>query len=62
MSHPPVVIVASGGVPKTQVSVASGIKAPARTVATSGAPPITLTSNAPPVILYDEAGDEYVPA
>jgi len=61
MGHPPVVVVASGGKPRTQVSVASGIKAPVRTVATSGAPPITLTSNAPPVILYDEAGAEYVP-
>lgn len=62
MAHPPVVVVASGGVPRTQVSVASGNGAPARTVTTSGAPAITLTTNAPPVILYDEAGDEYVPA
>jgi len=62
MAYPPVVIVASGGKPRTRVTVASGIKAPVRTVAASGAPPITLTTNAPPVILYDAAGVEYVPA
>lgn len=53
MGHPPVVVVESGGVPRTQV--AEGGSAPAATVADVGRP-ITLTDNAPPIMLYDESG------
>jgi hypothetical protein len=63
MAHPklpPVQIVASGGKPMTQVAVTGG-KAPAAVVTTTG-PAITLTTNAPPVILYDTDGVEYVPS
>lgn len=59
--HPPVQVVASGGKPMTQVA-ASGGKAPAATVNTGSGPSITLTPNAPPVILYDTSGAEYVPS
>jgi hypothetical protein len=63
MAHPklpPVQIVASGGKPMTQVA-ATGGKAPAAVVNTGSGPSITLTTNAPPVILYDTDGVEYEP-
>lgn len=58
MGHPPVVVVASGGVPRTQVLVGTG-RAPALTVADSGARPITLTTGAPPVMLFNPDGSEW---
>lgn len=59
MAHPPVKVVASGGVPRTQVSD----NAPVRTVVgdDDNSPIITLTTNAPPVVLLDANGDQYVP-
>lgn len=58
MGYPPVVVVESGGVPRTQV--AEGVSAPAFTVVESGARPITLAENAPPIALFNTAGDHYV--
>lgn len=57
MGYPPVVVVESGGVPRTQV--AEGVSAPAFTVVESGARPITLADNAPPIALFNEDGTPY---
>lgn len=57
MSHPPVVVVESGGVPRTQV--AEGGSAPAFTVVESGARPITLADNSPPIALFNPDGTPY---
>jgi lysophospholipase L1-like esterase len=57
MGYPPVVVVESGGVPRTQV--AEGGSAPAYTVVESGARPITLADNAPPIALFNEDGTPY---
>ena len=57
MGYPPVVVVDSGGVPRTQV--AEGVSAPAFTVVESGARPITLTTNAPPIALFNPDGTPY---
>lgn len=59
MSHPPVVVVESGGVPRTQV--ADGVSAPAFTVAVSGARAITLADNAPPIALLNANGTRFEP-
>lgn len=62
MGYPPVVMVSSGGVPRTQV--AEGVSAPAFTVVESGARPITLADNSPSIALFNEDGTPYagVPA
>jgi hypothetical protein len=57
MGYPPVVVVESGGVPRTQV--AEGVSAPAFTVVDSGARPITLADNAPPIALFNPDGSPY---
>jgi hypothetical protein len=57
MGYPPVVVVESGGVPRTQV--AEGVSAPAFTVVTSGARPITLADGHPPIALFNEDGSPY---
>lgn len=57
MGYPPVVVVDSGGVPRTQV--AEGASAPAFTVVESGARPITLTDNAPPIALFNPDGSPW---
>ena len=57
MGYPPVVVVESGGVPRTQVE--EGGSAPAFTVVDSGARPITLTDNAPPIALFNPDGSHY---
>lgn len=57
MGYPPVVVVESGGVPRTQV--AEGGSAPAFTVVESGARAITLADNAPPIALFNEDGTPY---
>lgn len=59
---PSVIVVASGGKPRKQVSVASGLKVPSRMVASKGLAITLTTGSAPPVILYDTDGVEYVPA
>lgn len=57
MGYPPVVVVESGGVPRTQV--AEGVSAPAFTVATSGARAITLADGHPPIALFNPDGTPY---
>lgn len=57
MGHPPVVVVESGGVPRTQV--AEGSSAPSSTVVESGARAITLADNAPPIALFYPDGSYY---
>lgn len=57
MGYPPVVVVESGGVPRTQVE--EGVSAPAFTVVESGARPITLADNAPPIALFNEDGSPW---
>jgi hypothetical protein len=57
MGYPPVVVVESGGVPRTQVE--EGVSAPAFTVVESGARPITLADNAPPIALFNPDGSPY---
>lgn len=56
MGYPPVVVVESGGVPRTQV--AEGASAPPATVSTGGRP-ITLADNAPPIALFNDDGSTY---
>jgi hypothetical protein len=58
MGHPPVVVVESGGVPRTQVDIDTG-SAPPFTVVESGARPITLAENAPPIALLDGDGSPF---
>lgn len=60
MGYPPVVVVDSGGVPRTQV--AEGGSAPAFTVVESGARSITLADNAPPIALFNPDGSPYAGA
>lgn len=57
MGYPPVVVVDSGGVPRTQVD--EGGSAPPFTVVASGARPITLAPNAPPIQLFNPDGTPY---